>query len=61
MIIWIVILGIVTNFICIGIAADNEPEGAMGMAPALLLCFIPFLFPIIFVLSKIADFFGWGR
>lgn len=43
--IWLIVgVGIVLNWIVLGLASDKEPEGAMGMAFAIPFTLIPFLF-----------------
>lgn len=47
MIIWICVIGIILNFITIGVAASSEPNGAMGMGPLILFAFIPYLIAVL--------------
>lgn len=61
MIIWICVLGVILNWVMLGLAAEKEPNGAMGMAMVIPFTLIPFLFVLLFGLSKIGDYFGWGK
>lgn len=55
--VWIVlaVLGVIVNFIVLYRAAQSEPEGAMGMGLAFIFCFVPWLLPVMWVISKILD------
>lgn len=56
--IWIIcIVGVIVNWICVGVAASKEPNGAMGMAFIFPFTLIPFLLPIMFGISKAVDWF----
>lgn len=53
--VWIVIVGIVLNFVTLMQAADGQPEGAMGMAVVIPFCFVPYLLFVLMLGSKAVD------